>query len=302
MCQSELNQLPETEIYRFVKEVKRLTAKAVPKYSSRYSRKDYTLRQHAALICLKIRKKDTYREICDELVEMLRVRKELNLDKIPHSSTLCRAFNKLSMQTWRTLLKLSWKILDLTGVTGVDASGFDRSHASRHYTQRTGLKIRSLKTTLLVDTEGTIIDIHVTTTRKHDTKIAPQPLKRNTENIDVLLGDKGYDDQKLRKKCRNHGITPIIKHREFTENQKQLNEELDKELYGKRNINETINSSLKRKYGSHATSRTWYKQFREITAKYLIQNVEKNLSLYLAPLHQTIRDKLKRVATEPNFL
>lgn len=77
----------------------------------------------------------------------------------------------------------------------MDASGCDRSYASRYYTQGVKLKIRSLKATLLVDTKAqTVLDLHVTTTRKHDTQIAPQLTKRNLERFRVLAADKGYDD------------------------------------------------------------------------------------------------------------
>lgn len=77
----------------------------------------------------------------------------------------------------------------------MDASGCDRSYASRYYIQRVKLKIRSLKATLLVDTKAqTVLDLHVTTTRKHDTQIAPQLTKRNLERFRVLAADKGYDD------------------------------------------------------------------------------------------------------------
>ena len=38
----------------------------------------------------------------------------------------------------------------------------------------------------------------MTTTRKHDSQIAPSLIKRNTDQVTVLLGDKGYDDQKVR--------------------------------------------------------------------------------------------------------
>lgn len=137
MCQFEINDLPETEIHRFVKETKQLVARVVPKYSSKYSRKDYTLQQHAVLICLKIKKDSTFREVVDEIIEMVRIRQELGLEKVPDPSTLCRAFQKLTMKIWRILLNLSWKKLDLTGIVGIDASGFDRNHASRHYTKRT---------------------------------------------------------------------------------------------------------------------------------------------------------------------
>jgi hypothetical protein len=58
-----------------------------------------------------------------------------------------------------------------------------------------------------------IPDLHVTTTRKHDSQIAPSLIKRNLENIDLLLGDKGYDDQKIRQLARQHEVRPLIKQR-----------------------------------------------------------------------------------------
>jgi IS5 family transposase len=76
--------------------------------------------------------------------------------------------------------------------------------------------IRQLKATLLVDTRANaILDIHVTTTRKHDSKIAPSLIKRNTDEVAILLGDKGYDEQKIRTLARQEDVRPLIKHREF---------------------------------------------------------------------------------------
>ena len=62
-------------------------------------------------------------------------------------------------------------------------------------------KLKSMKATFLVDTvELTILDIHITVTRKHDTQIAmpliSNALKRSV--IKVLRGDKGYDDKEIR--------------------------------------------------------------------------------------------------------
>ena len=130
-------------------------------------------------------------------------------------STLCKAFDRLEMVVWRVLLNVSLADLLLNGVTGIDASGFERAHASTHYTKRTNLTIQQLKTTLLVDTAtNTVLDIHVTTTRKHDTQIASQVVKWNIQSIAVSTGDKGYDDQKLRRLAHNHDIRPLIRHRE----------------------------------------------------------------------------------------
>jgi IS5 family transposase len=136
-----------------------------------------------------------------------------------------------------------------------------------------------LKTTLLVDTAtNAVLDIHVTTTRKHDTQIAPQVLKRNTESITILTGDKGYDDQKIRRLSRDHGIRPLIKHREFTSLHKAWNARLDGDLYHQRNMTETVISSLKQKYGAFVRSRVWWKQFRELVIKCVVHNVDSALT------------------------
>jgi IS5 family transposase len=182
------------------------------------------------------------------------------------------------MAVWRVLLNLSVTHLPTNGVVGIDASGFDRSHASKHYTKRTKLKIQQLKVTLLVDTRvNAILDLHVTTTRKHDSQIAPLLIKRNAGEVTILLGDKGYDDQKIRTLAREGGIRPIIKHREFSPLHKAWNARLDVDLYGQRSQSETVNSTLKRKYGAFVRSQRWWKQFREVAITCLIHNIKRTL-------------------------
>ena len=72
-------------------------------------------------------------------------------------------------------------------------------------------------------------------------------MTRNAESIAVLTGDKGYDDQKLRRLARDHDIRPLIKHREFTSLHKAWNARLDRDLYHRRNMNETVNATIKQK-------------------------------------------------------
>ena len=178
------------------------------------------------------------------------------LDSIPAPSTLCKAFDRLEMAVWRVLLNVSRGDLPVNGVTGIDASGFERAHTSVHYTKRTNLTIQQLKTTLLVDTAtNAVLDIHVTTTRKHDTQIAPQIVKRNAASIAVLTGDKGCDDQTLRQLAHDHDIRPLIKHREFTPLHKAWNARLDRDFYHRRNMNETVNAAIKQKFGAFVRSR-----------------------------------------------
>jgi IS5 family transposase len=117
----------------------------------------------------------------------------------------------------------------------------------------------------------------VTTTRKHDSKIAPSLIKRNTDYVAVLLGDKGYDDQKIRTLAREAGVRPLIKHREFSSLHKAWNARLDADLYGQRSQTETVNSRLKRKYGAFVRSRYWWNQFRELVVGCLTHNIDKAL-------------------------
>ena len=72
-------------------------------------------------------------EKLDELIEMPWIQRAIDLEEFPSPSTLCKAFNQLDMAVWRVLLNLSVILLP---TNGIDASGFDHSHASKHYTKR----------------------------------------------------------------------------------------------------------------------------------------------------------------------
>ncbi|QLG29932.1 IS5 family transposase (plasmid) [Halorarum halophilum] len=273
-----MQALPKSRLLRFVEQAFHLARRAVARYSSKFSKQRSTLHQHIVLLCLKVRKDTTYRTLLDELIEMPRIRKAINLTELPAPSTLCKVFDRLDMAIWRVLLNLSVTLLPTNGVVGIDASGFDRSHASKHYTKRTKLTIQQLKVTLLVDTRANaLLDLHVTTIRKHDSQIAPSLIKRNTGKVAILLGDKGYDDQKIRALAREDGIRPLIKHREFSSLHKAWNARLDADLYGQRSQNETVNSRLKRKYGAFIRSRRWWKQFHEVVVGCHTHNIEKAL-------------------------
>jgi len=250
-----MNDVPKSDLLRFVERTFELAQQVIARYSLKCSKRRYTRPQQVVLLCLKLKKTTTYRDLVDELIEMPRIRDALNLDSIPAPSTLCKAFDRLEMAVWRVLLRVSLVGLPLDGVTGIDASGFERAHASAHYTKRTNLTIQQLKTTLLVDTATNgVLDIHATTTRKHGTQIAPQVVKRNVESITVLAGDKGYDDQKLRRLACDHDVRPLIKHREFSSLHKAWNTRLDTDLYHQRNMNETVNAAIKQKFGAFVRS------------------------------------------------
>jgi len=172
-----------------------------------------------------------------------------------------------------------------SGIAGIDASGYERHYASHYYAGRAKLKISSIKTTILVDLgEQIVLDLHMTTTRKHDTQIAPGILKRNQGSFHVLTADRGYDDGMLRAMLRGVKVRPLIKHREFKPYDKAANARIDKGLYHKRSLLESVNSAVKRKYGSWVRSRAWGRQFREIVVKHFIYNIDRASKSLAFPL------------------
>jgi hypothetical protein len=77
------------------REALRLARDAMPAYSSKFSRKDFTQHQLFALLALKTFFKTDYRGLIQMLKDFRELRDDLDLDKIPHYSTLCKAVQRL---------------------------------------------------------------------------------------------------------------------------------------------------------------------------------------------------------------
>jgi len=76
-------------------EALRLARDAMPAYSSKFSRQDFTQHQLFALLALKTFLKTDYRGLVQILADFRELREDLSLDKIPHYSTLCKAVQRL---------------------------------------------------------------------------------------------------------------------------------------------------------------------------------------------------------------
>jgi hypothetical protein len=68
---------------------------ALPAYSSKFSRQDFTQHQLFALLALKSFFKTDYRGVVQMLEDFAELRADLGLDKVPHYSTLCYAAQRL---------------------------------------------------------------------------------------------------------------------------------------------------------------------------------------------------------------
>lgn len=219
----------------------------------------------------------SYRQLMDVLAEMPGIvhRLELSRDDLPHFSTVCHAKERLYMPNWRGFLELSSDLHDLGDVQAIDASGFDRIAASRKYATRTNYTFKAMKTTILVDcASGTILDVHCSTKQPHDTQIGRQVLARNLGRVSTITADKGYDSDPLRRFLQTHGVTPVIKHREFSPLDRAHNLLQDEAVYNQRAASETGFRVLKQRFGDRLWSRSWYAQFRELVLRCAVKNIE----------------------------
>ena len=111
---------------------------AIPLYSSKYSRRDFTLWQHIALIALMQRVRKSYREYIDDyLTTTEKLVQVLGLSKLPHFTTIEKFLLRLSS----TLLeRVLGGFVNLTRIRSQvfspDASGFTLHRASHYYALR----------------------------------------------------------------------------------------------------------------------------------------------------------------------
>jgi IS5 family transposase len=262
-----LVKITSSKFIKFVEACQR-QASSLPEYSSKFSRKDFTLRQHFVLLCMKVKTKQRYREFCEIVDLMPEIKRILDLSKIPHWTTLDKAFLRIKNTVLAALLQAKCSF------ASIDATGFDRRHASKQYLNRCGMHIKSLKATFLINVENQeICGIHSTTTRKHDSKIV-LPLTKH-RRLRVLCADMGYDDSKVRRTLRMRGTRPLIPHREFKRKHEYMNSLIDKRLYGKRSLSETVFSAIKRKYSDTLYSKHWRSQRKELTLLAVVHNADR---------------------------
>src|SRR5215471_13962690 len=87
---------PMTKSPRAVaREALRVAREALPAYSSKFSRKDFTQHQLFAVLALKTFLKTDYRGVAQMLTDFAELRQDLGLEEVPHYSTLCYAAGRL---------------------------------------------------------------------------------------------------------------------------------------------------------------------------------------------------------------
>jgi IS5 family transposase len=273
-----------------------MTQASLPLYAHPKSPHIFTLPQVASCVLLSFYLKLSYRDTEEWLLAADSVRAVLGLTRIPDYSTLDRTYHKLKLADWeRMLAHLLAAANDGQGVeeayVAVDSTYYAPTQASLYYLSRAGRTMRTpFKGGYAVGTESQLIlamrvgigmgkDAHdLAPLRRVAKRCGVHTQSRRRRQI--VLADAGYDgrsviESDLVPPQRRNGIKDPTR---LAKAEQVAQARLDG-LYGQRWKAETVNSVIKRKFGSAIRSRSLLPQRREAAMRAVIYNLHVLLCL-----------------------
>jgi hypothetical protein len=288
-----------------------LAAERLPDYSSKFSRKDFTLPQLFACLVVREQLKLSYRKIEALLRDSESWWQPLGMTRVPDHNTLCRAFAVIVKEpTVDHLLTVMIQRLDEAKVLGdtcaIDSTLHDTHHRSRHYEQRcrhhakgdknaekamrSATAKKTPKLTISIDTRTHIIYAAHTKTGMGSDAPTFLPLLRQTRTRHPSLrfanADAGFDSHENHRVAREElrvrtriktgcgrpsSKPPKSKYRR--QMQRELAGSQKGKPFGQRAQVETVTSMLKRNLTDHLRARTQKGRRMEQLLKVLTHNL-----------------------------
>jgi len=268
----------------------------IPKYFRYVQKKTFDNYQHLFLLIAKEHSKYGYRMFIESLYDS-KISEYIGLKKIPHFTTLQKFAQRLGAKILDKLIFLTRHLFKEHGTFfGADSTGMELDHASAHYCKRIDRK-KPVKGFVNLNVICDLFNKNILVTkirkkRRHDcSDFLPMWNKVRHLDFDFFVADKGYDSNKNHKAIFEAGKDSLISlknkdvpiHRTSGRYRKKTKREFEYGLYTQREINESVFSSLKRKYGSKLRARKYKTQKIELLFKILSYNIERavRIALYI---------------------
>ena len=172
----------------------------VPLYSSKYSKKTYTVHQHLLCLCIKEIQKQSYRDCRDFLEEFDNLQEALGLIKVPHYTTPQKCLQRFPPRWYRFLLRQLTLIVKSRASATIDGTGLMQTTASFSYIKRIGRKIRKrdyFKILIIVDpNDGFILMAWGIHGNRHESPWFIPLFEEVPIFLDDVCSDKGFDSEK----------------------------------------------------------------------------------------------------------
>ncbi len=264
----------------------------LPKYTSKYSPKKYTVPQKITLLALKEYEDKSYRHFKDWLMVSDKIVDFLDLPDIPHFTTLNKFMNQVGTSVVQSIIGLfsNDEMVDLA----IDSTGMRLEHGSYYYTKRLkqlGVQrtqtSKHLKLSIGVETDSQfIVSSKLRRGPASDHIDFDLLLKKASSwsDLQTVIADKGYDSEKNHKIARemfnSESIIPprnqdVPIYRTKGRYRKRMKRDFNKEKYNQRNKVETVNSVIKRVMDDSIKSRKVRTQNREMEFKMLAYNAHR---------------------------
>ena len=240
---------------KLVNKLKRLLRKLkVPRYLHRFGPKTYEFYEHLQALIIRTFCKLSYARV-KQLLDSLGIR-------CPSKSALHYTMQRISSAFWQKMLELTSQGMHY--LVALDSTGFSRVNPSYHYLKRINGCIPKIpvKLSCTFDTrKKKFCAAKIRVLPAHDIKDAEHLLQKT--NARIVVADKAYDANSLHKYCNENNILAHIPMREYGKvrhnhysARRKAAKHFRLKTYHRRELIESGNSALKRKYGSNVNSRS----------------------------------------------
>ena len=258
----------------------------VPLYSSKYSKKTYTVHQHLLCLCIKEIQQQSYRSCRDFIDDFEKLQEILVLNKVPHFTTLQKSLQRFPPRWYKTILKRLIQLLKSKANAVIDGTGIMQTTASTSYIRRIKRHVKQrefFKIILVIDPDdGFILTCHGTHGHRHESPFFIQLFEDIPFELSEICGDKGFDSEKnqryvmKQRHARSYvDVRDIPKRGRYRKKTYRQKQELQwKQRYKKmRNIIESKNFSFKHQFGDYIPGKNIHNRRRYLAIRIMAMNL-----------------------------
>lgn len=281
-----------------------------PKHFSKFSNKIFNNWQLFALLVIRAKTKQSPEDLVEQFLPgNTGLINALALSKIPTASAIRKFARRIKAKWGHTAMAGCSTLAGLKDIcSGIDGTGHSKLRGSKHYYKRTGKRAKKKDFVKVVGiddlTTQLVLALKIRKKARHDNVDFKPSVNRVARfaDIDLVIGDKGFDAQKNHEIVHKHGallITPLKNGnvpvwRTSGEDRKKLKRYFPEKKYHRRSKKETVWSVVKQKLGDAVTSLTFHMQKIELICRYLAYNIDRILTLQKkSKIMQLFSDELK---------